>query len=192
MKKTFRTEIRRIFLTEGLPSPLKTADEHLQFFDNYLENTNLRLRTVRSPKNKEWQWILEKRTLVNSSDFTTWEVSEIYLDETEHALFEQFEGREISKNERLETNELRFNRYFYEYQNYQIEIDIFLNPLWGLNLAKVFFETVEEKKAFQKPDFLVFEVTENEFFIGKNLVGKTLADVRAEISRMNEGKSTGV
>jgi CYTH domain-containing protein len=59
-------------------------------------------------------------------------------------------------------------------------IDFFLNPLWGLILAKVLFETEEEMRAFVAPDFVIREVTRNENFLGKNLIGKTFAEVGAE------------
>jgi hypothetical protein len=37
---------------------------------------------------------------------------------------------------------------------------------------------------FGKPAFAVLEVTNNEFFIGKNLIGKTFADVQTEFAKM--------
>jgi hypothetical protein len=184
MNKTFGTEIRRTFLLERLPERLKPADDHLQFFDNYIDNTRLRLRTIRSPrapKPNEWTYVFEQRFPV-SEDFRTWNVSEIYLNEQEHYIFEQFEGREVRTNERIETNELRFNRYFMDLNDKKIEIDIFLQPLWGLNVAKIYFETLEEAEAFEKPPFAVLEITHDEFFFGKNLVGKTIADVQAKLA----------
>jgi hypothetical protein len=186
MNKTFGTEIRRTFLLERLPEPLKPADDHLQFFDNYIDNTRLRLRTIRSPrapKPQEWTYVLEQRFPV-SEDFRAWNVSEIFLNEQEHYIFEQFEGREVRTNERVETNELRFNRYFYDFEGKKIEIDIFLQPLWGLNIAKVYFETIEESKAFEKPHFAVLEVTQDEFFLGKNLVGKTIIDIQEKLANV--------
>lgn len=183
MKKTFRTEIRRTFLLERLPGPLNPASEHLQFFDNYIENTALRIRTCRSPKTKEWRWSLEKRKPAAEGDNSIWHVSEIELDEAEHTAFEYFEGREISKNERIETNELRFNRYFYEYQGKQVEIDIFLNPLFGLNIAKVFFESEEERDSFEMPAFAAIETTQNPFFNGSSLLGKTIDDIKNALSK---------
>ena len=178
-KENYRTEIRRTFLLADLPEPLTRASEHLQFFDNYIENTRLRLRSIRAPHTREWQWILEQRFAPDARNLSVWKVAEIFLSETEHAAFEVFEGREVKRNERIETSELRFNRYFYEVATAkQMEIDVFLNPLWGLCLGKIFFETEEEAKNFGKPDFTVAEVTQSDFFLGKNLVGKTFADVR--------------
>jgi hypothetical protein len=178
----YRLEMRRVFLVRELPAPLTRADAHLQFFDNYIRDTRLRLRTIRSPQTREWNWILEQRFPLDAADLSRWQVSEIHLDEAEHAAFEIFEGREVKKNERVETNELRFNRYFYDFDDKQIEIDLFLNPLWGYNPAKVFFETEAEMKNFTPPDFAIAEITQNEFFLGQNLLGKTFEDVRAELA----------
>lgn len=179
MDKTYRTEYRRVFLAQDLPEPLTRASRHLQIFDNYIENTRLRLRSVRVPETKQWTWMLEKRFPSGEEILSAWTVSEIRLSEAEHQIFEQFEGREIKKNERVETNEVRFNRYFYNYKNKQIAFDVFLGALWSLNLAKIFFETEEEMQAFEPPDFAVAEVTNNWSFTGANLVGKNVSEVMA-------------
>jgi len=181
MDKTYRIELRRVFLLENLPEPLTRSSSHLQIFDNYIENTRLRLRSIRSPETKEWKWVLEQRFSLDGSGH--WAVSEIYLDENEHGVFESFEGREIQKNERIQTNEIRKNRYFYESSGRQFEIDLFLGELWGLILAQINFQTAEEMRELEAPSFAVREVTGNEFFIGRNLVGKTFADVQGEFLR---------
>ena len=185
MNENYKTERRRAFLIADLPAPLTKASPHLQIFDNYIENTRLRLRSVRSPETKQWTYILEQRFPAEIENLSIWKVSEIFLNEAEHAAFEIFEGREVKTNERAETNEVRFNRYFYDYNGNQFAVDLYLGALWGLNLAKVFFETDAEMKAFQPPDFAILETTNNEFFTGANLVGKSLTDVRAE---MENGK----
>ncbi len=61
-----------------------------------------------------------------------------------------------------------------------------MNPLWGLILAKVLFQTEEEMRAFAPPDFAVAEVTQNENFLGKNLVGKSFEEVRKQWITDNE------
>lgn len=181
MDKTDDTELRRVFLIEDLPAPLTRASRHLQIFDNYIENTRLRLRSIRRPETKEWTWILEQRFPLEN--LSQWKISRIYLNETEHTAFEIFEGREVKRNEKVQTNEIRKNRYFYDSVDNQIEIDVFLGELWGLNLAKVYFESLEELRKFNLPPFSILEVTENEFFVGTNLIGKTFADVKAEFER---------
>ncbi len=180
MDKTYRIELSRVFLLADLPEPLTRASEHLQIFDNYIENTRLRLRSIRAPKTKEWIWILQQQTQKRENDFSVWEISEIHLNEAEHRAFEQFEGREVRKNERVETCELRFNRYSFEANGKTFEIDFYLNPLWGLITTKVFFQTEDEMKTFAAPDFFLTEITQNENFLGRNLVGKTFADIQAK------------
>ena len=184
MDKTYRTEMRRVFLIKDLPAPLTRASRHLQIFDNYIENTRLRLRSIRRPETKEWTWILQQR--FPQKDLSNWKIAEIYLNETEHAAFEMFEGRQIKKNERIQTNEIRKNRYFYDSSDKHLEIDLFLGELWGLITAKIYFETAAEMQAFENPPFAVLEVTHNEFFTGENLIGKTFADVQTEFEKNKE------
>lgn len=173
MDKTYRNEFRRLFLIEHLPEPMTRADAHLQFFDNYVENTRLRLRSVRVPETKEWNWILQQRFATGDGG-AHWKIAEIHLNEFEYHLFEQFEGSEIRKN-----------RYFYEFEGKQIEFDVFLGNLWGLNLARVCFETPAEMEDFRFP-FTALEVTGNEFFRGENLVEKKFSDVQDEVAEIVE------
>jgi len=181
MDKIKQIEIRRVFLIENLPPPLTRASRHLQIFDNYIENTRLRLRSVRAPETKEWTWILQQRFPLE--DLSRWQITEIHLNEAEHHAFEIFEGRAIEKNERVETSEIRKNRYFYDFGGKQIEIDLFLGELWGLCLAKINFKSVEELTAFVIPSFAILEITRNEFFVGANLIGKNFRDVQAEFEK---------
>jgi CYTH domain-containing protein len=181
MNKTNQIEICRVFLIESLPAPLTRASRHLQIFDNYIENTRLRLRSVRVPETKQWTWILQQRFPLD--DLSKWQIAEIYLNEAEHHAFEIFEGRAVKKNERVETNEIRKNRYFYDFSGEQLEIDLFLGELWGLCLAKINFESVEELTAFVIPPFALLEVTRNEFFDGANLIGKSFRDVQEEFQK---------
>ena len=182
MNKTYRDEFRRTFLLQNLPEPVERSSSHLQIFDNYIENTRLRIRSLRSPETKEWTFILQQRFAVNEQ-FSHWKIAEIYLNENEHKIFEPFEGREIQKNERVESSEVRKNRYFLDLDEKQISIDLYLGDLWGLILAKAEFETESELIDFEPPKFSVLEVTTDPFFIGGNLVGKNFADVQEEFKR---------
>ena len=172
MDKTYRNELYRLFLIQGLPEPLTPASSHLQIFDNYIEKTRIRLRSVRVPQTKEWTWILQQRFPLE--DFAHWKIAEIYLNETEQRVFEPFEGREIRKN-----------RYFFDFNERKIEIDVYLGKLWGLNLAKAGFETIEDLENFETPPFAVMEVTNSEFFFGDNLVEKSFTDIQSEFTRLS-------
>ena len=184
MDKTYRDELRRVFLLQSLPETVERSSSHLQIFDNYIENTRLRIRSVRSPETKEWSFILQQRFAVNEQ-LSHWKIAEIYLNENEHKIFEPFENREIKKNERVESNEVRKNRYFLDLDNKQLSIDLYLGDLWGLILAKAEFATEKDLLEFETPKFSVMEVTNDEFFVGGNLVGKKFADVQEEFIKKN-------
>ncbi len=187
MDKTYRDELRRVFLLQTLPEPVERSSSHLQIFDNYIENTRLRIRSVRSPETKQWAFILQQRFPVNEQ-LSHWKIAEIYLNENEHKIFEPFENREIKKNERVESNEVRKNRYFLDLDKKQFAIDLYLGDLWGLILAKVGFETEKDLLEFETPKFSVMEVTNDEFFVGGNLVGKKFADVQEEYRKAESRK----
>jgi CYTH domain-containing protein len=181
---SYQTIFERTFLLEKLPEPLTRASEHLQFFDNYIENTRLCLRTVRVPKTDEYTYILEQKFPIDEKDLSGYKLTRICLNEAEHEAFEQFEGREIKKNERIETNEIRFNRYFFPFNGKEIEIDVYLGKeIWGLIIGRITFDSAEELKKNELPEFAVLEVTQNNFFVGKNLIGKTIADVQNEFAK---------
>lgn len=175
MDKTYTNELHRLFLLHNLPEPLTPASSHLQIFDNYIENTRLRLRSVREPATKKWSRILQQR--FPSENLGHWRIAEIYLNEVEHEKFEQFEGREIRKN-----------RYFHDFDFHRFEIDVFLGDLWGLNTAKVLFDSEDDLQNFKMPNFIALEVTDDPFFYGETLVEKSFADVQnkvVEISQSN-------
>lgn len=167
--KTFRTELVRTFLVEGLPEPLERTNSHLQIFDNYIPETRLRLRSVRVPETKEWTLLLQKRHPTGEYG-AEWRIEEIELSEAEYEHFKPFEG-----------NEIRKNRYFAEFDGRRFEFDVYLGPLRGLNRARVEFAERAEMEGFVPPEFVKFEVTNNPFFDDANLVNLGFEDVRAEI-----------
>lgn len=171
MDKTYRTEITRRFLIEQLPEPLTRASAHIQFFDNYLTETRLRLRTIRDPLTKEWTWILQQRSPAAEGRLAALKIGEIYLNEAEHARFELFEGTEIRKN-----------RYFHEFDGQLCSFDVYLGPLWGLNMMIAEFGSLEEAANYQPPAWVFKEVTDDRFFYGDVLVEKTFADIQRHLA----------
>ena len=173
MNKTARTEFARLFLIEKLPDPLTPTSSHIQIFDNYVENTRLRLRNIRVPETKEWRHILQQRFPASDTEPGCWKVAEIFLNEMEYQAFERFEGREIRKN-----------RYFHEFDGRSFDFDIYIGALWGLSTAKVELPTLSEMRSFEPPAFAVFEITGNAFFFGDSLVNKRFEDVQAEVQQI--------
>ena len=169
--KTYRTEFHRTFLIDALPEPLTPQASHLQFFDNYIHETRLRLRSIRVPETKEWTHILQQRFPVDPKHRGEWRYADIYLNEGEYEHFKVFEG-----------NEIRKNRYFHEYDGRMFSFDIYLGQqLWGLNRARVEFTSLEALDVFEPPPWAVIEVTNNPFFDDANLVNRTFADVQAAL-----------
>lgn len=174
MDKTNRTELHRAFLIDALPEPLTRASAHIQIFDNYIPETRLRLRSIRHPETASWTRILQQRFPAIEGDLSCLKVSEIYLNNPEYANFQIFEGEEIRKN-----------RYFHEFDRRTFAFDVFLGKLWGLNVARVEFETEKELDQFEPPIFGVVEITNDPFFLGEILVTKSFEEVRAEVSKFH-------
>ncbi len=172
IENTYKILLRRRFLVEGLPESITPANSHLQIFDNYIENTRIRLRKIRVPETKSWTRVLEQIFPVEKDIFAKLKISPMFLTEVEYKKFEVFKGREIRKN-----------RYFCEINKRRLEFDIYLGELWGLNIAQVYFETEEEMKNFKVPEFSVLEITDNTFFVGGNLVDKTFENIQVEINK---------
>jgi CYTH domain-containing protein len=173
MNKTAQTELHRLFLVERLPDPLTPASSHLQIFDNYIAGTRIRLRQIRDPYSKSWTRILQQRFPFDETHGTVSKIAEMYLNDAEYAVFERFEGREIRKN-----------RYFHEIDRVSVAFDVFLGPLWGLNTARVDFETLEALQNYSPPPSFIFEVSNDPFFAGESLVTKSFDDVRQEVDRL--------
>ena len=171
MDKTYRTEFFRLFLIDALPAPLTPASSHIQLFDNYIANTRMRIRSIRVPETKEWTRTLQQRFRVDGQP--QWKIAEIHLNEAEHAQFEIFEGDEIRKN-----------RYFHEFDGRTFSFDIYLGGLWGLNRARVDFQTNDELADLSPPPFAVFEVTNDPFFEDTSLVYKKFDDVRDAVANL--------
>ena len=170
--KTFRTELQRTFLIEGLPEPLERKSSHLQIFDNYIHETPLRLRSIRVPETKEWTLMLQKR--YPAAEFgAEWNIEEIHLTESEYEHFKPFEG-----------NEIRKNRYYAEFDGRGFEFDVYLGALWGLNRARVGFADRDEMVSLVVPEFVVAEITDESFFDDSNLVNQNLESVRQEVERL--------
>ena len=170
--KYARVERERRYLLPDLPEGLTRADHHLQITDNYLTGTRLRLRKVRNPRTNKWVVKFTQKFAANPDDLSRTLITNTYLNATEADTLAIFEA-----------NEIRKNRYPFEFAGRKFAIDMFLGDLFGLVLAEVSFETDEELDAFPKPPFALAEVTNNEIFSGGKLSQLTFADLRTRIEQ---------
>lgn len=169
-QKYARMERERRFLLRELPPGLSVSDDHTQIFDNYITNTRLRLRKVRAPRARQWTWKLTQKFPIAPPDFSRTVITNIYLSQYEYEVFSIFEG-----------NEIRKNRYPFEFEGREYVVDVFLGALRGLILAETSFETDEEMDAFEMPSFALLDVSRDEMFTGAELVELTADEIRAEL-----------
>ena len=169
--KYSRIERERRFLLSELPEPLTRASLHTQITDNYITNTRLRLRKVRVPQTNKWTVKLTQKFATDPNDFSRTVITNIYLSPKEYQVLALFEG-----------NEIRKNRYPFEYEGRAYSIDVFLGALWGLILAETSFENDEEMENFLTPSFVDMDVTKDEIFTGGKLAFSTADEIRSHLT----------
>jgi len=170
--KYARIERERRYLLQDLPEGLTRASPHVQITDNYITGTRLRLRKVRKPETNKWTVKLTQKFAPDSEDYSRTIITNIYLN-----------ALEVEMLAVSDANEIRKNRYPFEFEGRQFSVDMFLGDLFGLVLAEVSFETDEELRNYPPPPFVIAEVTSNELFTGGKLCQVSFVDIREAIRR---------
>jgi CYTH domain-containing protein len=169
--KYARVERERRYLLQDLPEGLTRADPHLQITDNYITGTRLRLRKVREPRTNKWTVKFTQKFAPDAEDLSRTIITNTYLNALEAETLSVFNA-----------NEIRKNRYYFEFEGRRFQVDMFLGDLFGLVLAETDFETDEELKQFRKPAFALADVTYDPVFTGGRLCELTFTEVRQHIS----------
>jgi CYTH domain-containing protein len=168
--KYARLERERRYLLRDLPEGLTRADPHLQITDNYITGTRLRLRKVREPRTNKWTVKFTQKFAPNPEDLSRAIITNTYLNAYEADVLSIFNS-----------NEIRKNRYYFDFEGRKFSVDMFLGDLFGLVLAEAGFETDEELENFPQPPFALAEVTNNPLFSGGRLCELTFSEVREQI-----------
>ena len=174
--KYSRIERERRYLLQDLPEGLSRADHHLQITDNYITGTRLRIRKVRDPQTNKWVVKFTQKFAPDPRDLSRTVITNTYLNAQEADTLAVFEA-----------NEIRKNRYRFEFAGRRFSVDMFIGDLFGLVLAEVGFDTDEELDSFPLPPFALADVTNNEVFSGGRLAYLTFADLRDEIEIVLKG-----
>src|SRR3954467_13640492 len=153
--KYARIERERRYLLEDLPEGLTRVEHHLQITDNYITGTRLRIRKVRDPQTNKWVVKFTQKFAPNPNDLSRTIITNVYLNATEAETLSIFAA-----------NEIRKNRYCYDFEGRRFSIDMFLGELFGLVLAETDFATDDEMDRFSTPAFAIADVTNNEVFSG--------------------------
>jgi CYTH domain-containing protein len=168
--KYARIERERRYLLRDLPEGLTRADPHLQITDNYITGTRLRIRKVREPRTNKWTVKFTQKFTPDPGDLSRTIITNTYLNALEAEVLSVFDA-----------NEIRKNRYPFEFEGRKFSVDMFLGDLFGLVLAEVSFGTDEELDNFPKPPFALIDVTNDPLFSGGRLCELTFADVKKKI-----------
>jgi len=168
--KYARIERERRYLLQDLPEGLARTDPHLQITDNYITGTRLRIRKIRDPKTNKWTVKFTQKVPLKSNDLSRTLITNTYLNAIEAETLSVFNS-----------NEIRKNRYYFDYEGRKFSVDMFFFELFGLVLAEVGFDNDEELANFPKPPFALADVTNEFAFSGGRLAELTFADVRGEI-----------
>ena len=170
--KYARVERERRYLLNELPEGLNRTDPHRQITDNYITDTRLRIRRVRDPKTNKWTVKFTQKFAPEPENLSRTIITNIYLNALEAETLAVFEA-----------NEIRKNRYYFDFEGRSFSVDMFLGDLLGLFLAETSFETDEEMAAFELPPFAMADVTDNEIFSGGKLCELTFEDIRKEAQK---------
>jgi CYTH domain-containing protein len=170
--KYARIEREKRYLLREMPAEVNRADPHLQITDNYITGTRLRIRKVRDPKTNKWVVKFTQKFAPDDGDLSRTIITNTYLNAIEADTLAVFAA-----------NEIRKNRYPFEFEGRRFTIDMFLGDLLGLVLAETGFETDEEMAAFSLPPFAIADVTNNAAFTGGRLCEMTFDDIRKEAER---------
>jgi CYTH domain-containing protein len=169
--KYARIEREKRYLLRELPAEVDRASPHLQITDNYITGTRLRIRKVRDPKTNKWV-VKFTQKFARDGDFARTTITNTYLNAIEADTLSVFSA-----------NEIRKNRYSFEYEGRHFSIDVFLGDLLGLVMAETSFDDDAEMDAFPLPAFALADVTANEAFTGGKLCEMTFDDIRREVER---------
>jgi CYTH domain-containing protein len=170
--KYARVERERRYLLQDLPEGLTRASPHVQITDNYLTGTRLRIRKIRNPQTNKWTVKFTQKFAPNPEDSSRTIITNLYLNALEAETLGVFAA-----------NEIRKNRYPFEFEGRKFSVDMFLGDLFGLVLAEVSFASDEELDNFSRPPFAIADVTGNDLFTGGRLSELSFADIREEILR---------
>ncbi len=171
--KYARIERERRFLLAALPAGIDLAAGYRELDDLYLDDTRLRLRSVRSPTGAILEQKLGQKRLDPDGHAGHRLITSIYLEPAEYARLAALPGRRLAKR-----------RYDFPHAGQPFAIDVFLGPLTGLLLAEIAFDSEAAQRALALPPFAQCEVTALPLFTGGALATEEPGHVLREARRL--------
>lgn len=167
-------ELERTFLAKAVPGDLY-AQPHTRVVDLYVDNgtghCDLRIRQIGDV------FEITRKRPTHGTDSSKQEEQTIVLEKTEFESLSTARGPKIEKT-----------RYYFPFGELIAEVDIFEGDLAGLVLVDFEFKTEAEMRTFTMPNFCLADVSQEAFIAGGVLVGKSYADIAAELEKYNYHK----
>ncbi|MFP4116453.1 MAG: adenylate cyclase [Candidatus Aenigmatarchaeota archaeon] len=162
-------ELERTFLAKYLPD--LEGCEKVEIKDIYVP-AEMRHPVIRIRK-KGRNYMMTKKE-PEDDDASAQNEYTIPLTEREFGAFEEVDGKVLVKV-----------RYYKNWNGKTAEIDVFKGKLAGLVLVDFEFESEEQKKNFEPPEFCLADVTQEEFIAGGMLCGKSYEDISNKLEKWN-------
>lgn len=166
-------ERERRWICDDLPEISGRATEVYLLNDLYITNTQLRLRDAQlSDGTPVWPRLARKVDVDESHRLIT----SIYLNPEELALIKTLPGAFLKKT-----------RHIVDFNGQRMGIDQFSGVLKGLILVEAEFDDDASMEAFQAPDWVVREVTDDLLFSGGHLSSLSEDEARLFVTRLAHG-----
>lgn len=165
-------EIEATYLAKYLPKNLALCKSIL-IEDSYFPLQHPRLRLRR--KGDEYNLI--RKSMIMQGDASQHKEEKITLNKHHYDALKEIEGEGLQKR-----------RYFFPYNNYVAEIDVFLGVLEGLVLVEFEFKDKIILDNFDMPEFCLIDVTQDRLIAGGNLAGKSYQDIEKNLKKYNYNK----
>ena len=162
-------ELEKTYLAKHIPTGLVDCEKK-EIIDIYLPKSSKHAK-LRIRKNGD-KYEITKKELVNEGDASHQKEHTIKLSKEEFDELSKLDGKKIHKI-----------RYYYPYNGRLAEIDVFKGDLKGLVVVDFEFDSVENKDAFQIPEFCLVDITQEDFIAGGMLCGKRYGEIEFELDR---------
>jgi CYTH domain-containing protein len=141
--------------------------------DLYVSESRLRLRAITHTDGQQQEFKFCKK--YPSDDIGSGAIVNVYLTADEHRTLSQLPGRRIRKR-----------RYSLDFAATTYSLDVFEDQLAGLVLCEVEAASAASLELIVAPTWAQYEVTDDPFFTGGNLVNISASALRAKLSSMAE------
>jgi adenylate cyclase len=170
MNMSKQDEFERTFLARHLPTDLtncRSKEIHDIYIPHNVSHCKLRLR-----KSGDVIEMTKKERALEHEGSHLHEYT-IPLTVAEFDALRVIKGKEVRKI-----------RYYYNSDNVVYEVGVFQDKLQGLVVVDVEFDNKESMLAFQQPEWVLVEVTQENFLAGGELCGKSYSDISSQLDEL--------